>query len=86
MGKILAIAGLIVFVWWAVPFLAKGVWIAPTPVAPNTWMVNYLPVENRSLLATPPEGYGWSHFDFWNADHMTTPPSSVTQSDFYLKY
>ena len=85
MGKVLAIVFLIVFVWWAYPFVSRGLWIAPTAVAPNTWMSDYLSSEDRVLLATPPEGYGWSRFDVWNGPH-TTAPRPVVKSDFRLQY
>ena len=86
MGKVLAIVFLIVFIWWAYPFVSRGLWIAPTAVAPNTWMVEYLPDDQRELLATPPEGYGWFRFDFWNAGSQYTPGRPVTKSDFRLQY
>lgn len=84
MGKVLAIVFLVVFIWWAYPFVSRGEWIAPTAVAPNTWMSNYLSQEDRTLLATPPEGYGWSRFDFWNSPPQT-PPRPVVRSDFTLQ-
>lgn len=84
MGKVLAIVFLIVFIWWAYPFVSRGEWFAPTAVAPNTWMSNYLAQDDRTLLATPPTGSGWFRFDFWN--NPQTPPRPIVRSDFTLQH
>ena len=84
MGKVLAIVFILVFVWWAWPHLRRGEWIAPTAVAPNTWMSDYLPEDQRVLLATPPESYGWFRFDFWHASSNSTIGRPVVKNDFHL--
>lgn len=38
MDKILAIAVLIVAIWWILPRIAHGEWISPAPVMPGSWM------------------------------------------------
>jgi hypothetical protein len=83
MEKVLAIVVLLVFVWLAIPHLAQGQWIAPTAIAPNSWVVGYDTTGNAAALATPPQGYGWFHFDFWNTP--TTAGQPVTRSDFSLR-
>lgn len=84
MGKVLAIVFLIVFVWWAYPFVSRGVWITPTVVMPDSWMGDYVRANNADYLATPPSGYGWFHFDFWN--DPTPYGTTVYQEDFRLKW
>jgi len=84
MGKVLAIVFLIVFVWWAYPFVSHGVWIAPTAIMPDSWMSNYATQHGGTLLATPPEGYGWFRFDFWHRESQYTPGRPVVRSDFHL--
>ena len=83
MGKVIAIVGVIWFVWVMYPRLKKGEFIAPTAVAPNTWMADYLPADQQVLLATPPQGYGWFRFDFWNRE-APLPGRPVYRSDFKL--
>ncbi len=66
MEKIIAIAGLVVFFWYAIPHISRGEWIAPTAAPYEHWAFEYAAPSSRELLATPPEGYGWFRFDGWN--------------------
>jgi hypothetical protein len=77
MGKLLAIVFLIVFVWFAVPHLRRGEWLAPTAISPD-WQ-GLTPTYG---LASPPEGYGWFRFDFWNNPPYAGRP--VSRDDFRL--
>jgi hypothetical protein len=83
MGKILAIVFILLFVWVAVPHLKQGEWIAPTAIAPNSWVVAYDDTGYAAASATPIQGYGWFHFDFWNHD-VNTPGRAVSRGDFRL--
>ena len=59
MGKVLAIIFLVVFCWYAVPILSKGIWIAPTAY-PDYWW------DEQPFGYTPQvaqQGYGWFSFD-----------------------
>jgi hypothetical protein len=86
MGKVLAIVFLVVFVWWAYPFVSRGLWIAPTAVMPDSWMGDYARATGQDLLATPPQGYGWYRFDFWHEESAQVPGRPVYKSDFRLQY
>ncbi|MEO5646071.1 MAG: hypothetical protein ABIQ91_01190 [Candidatus Paceibacterota bacterium] len=95
MGKILAIVFLILFIWVAIPHIAKGEWIAPTAIAPNSWLAgnsynnqlanaSFGAPEVSKAAASPVQGYGWFHFDFWKHD-PSAPGRVVTKSDFSLR-
>ncbi len=75
MEKVLAIVVLIVALLIAAPHIKAGEWLAPTPVMPGSWVTTYDTTGNAAAAATPPEGYGWFHFDFWN-----NGPSSAGRS------
>jgi len=79
MGKILAIVGLILFVWMAIPHVKNREWLAPTPISPNSWVVTYDTTGYAAAAAEPSTGYGWFRFDFWN----NPPPGGrvVTKRD-----
>jgi hypothetical protein len=91
MEKILAIVVLVVVAWWAVPYIAHGEFIAPTAVAPNSWVTSYnLGGSNYSggdqvaqSASQPSQGYGFFRFDFWN--NPPTQGRPVTQSDTRLR-
>jgi hypothetical protein len=91
MGRILAIVLLLIFIWVAIPHIAKGEWIAPTAVAPGSWVAqpnyasNYDTTQYAAASATPIEGYGWFHFDFWNYSHIDQPGQPVQKGDFNIK-
>lgn len=83
MTQVLAIIFLVLFVWVAVPHIARGEWLAPTAMPYDHWAHAYAIPGSREMLATPPEGYGWFRFDFWN-----NPPAtgrSVQKGDFALR-
>lgn len=77
MGKVIATAGVIIFVWVMYPHFMRGEWIAPTPVPPGTWLAAQVPAEYSS----PEQGYGWFRFDAWN-NPPTPPGRPVYKSDF----
>ncbi|MBP6857760.1 MAG: hypothetical protein KBC11_01005 [Candidatus Pacebacteria bacterium] len=59
MGKIIAIIFLAVFAWYALPIMAKGIWVSPTMYPTDWWgddVYDYNP-----QVAT--DGYGWFNFD-----------------------
>jgi hypothetical protein len=64
--KILAIVVILVGLWYVIPHVRRGEYIAPTAIMPGSWITR----DDRSglalAMATPPEGVGWFHFDFWN--------------------
>lgn len=66
MERIIAIVGLIFFLWFAIPHLSRGEWIAPTAAPADHWAYAIAAPGSQELLATPPEGYGWFRFDIWN--------------------
>ena len=80
MERILAIVVLLTFVWLAIPRLIQGQWFAPTAIAPDSWVLNS-PYDTRlaEASATPPQGFGWFHFDFWNTP--TTQGEVITTAD-----
>lgn len=80
--KVLVILGVLLGVWVMYPHIRAGKFIAPTPIAAGTWMAEYFPEDTRTLLATPPQGYGWYHFDFWNNPPVDGRP--VYKDDFKL--
>lgn len=82
MEKVLAIVFLIIFVLFAIPHLRRGEWIAPTAIAPYGWPLESTDPNLRPYLATPPEGYGWFRFDFWNIP--PSPGRPVRRSDFRI--
>lgn len=90
MGKILAIVFLLLFIWVAIPHLKQGEWIAPTAVMPNSWITqpNYASdprvTEVAAASASPIQGFGWFHFDFWNYDHISQQGRVVSKGDFRL--
>jgi hypothetical protein len=83
MGKILAIVFLILFVWLAIPRIVQGEWLAPTAIAPNSWVVQYDTTGLAEASAAPAAGFGWFHFDFWN--HPTTEGQPVTTQDLNFR-
>jgi hypothetical protein len=84
MGKVLATISALLLIWVMYPHVRRGEFIAPTPIAPGTWMADYVSSHNQDYLATPPQGYGWFRFDVWN----NPPPGgrTVYQDDFKLKW
>ncbi len=80
MGRLVAIIFVLWFAWVSYPHLARGEWLAPTPLPPEWWAGQY--AQEYQALATPSVGYGWYRFDAWN-----NPPKTgrqVTQDDFSL--
>lgn len=59
MGKIIAIVFLVVFAWYAIPFLAKGIWISPTMYPSDWWGQNTYNYDSQVAQ----DGYGWFNFD-----------------------
>lgn len=59
MGKIIAIIFLVVFAWYSVPLLARGIWIAPTAY-PNDWWGSDI---YQYDLQVAHEGSGWFNID-----------------------
>ena len=82
MGKIIATIAAILVIWVMYPHFVRGEWIAPTAIAPDSWMSEYVSSHGQDYLATPPQGYGWFRFDFWNNPSVTGRP--VYKSDFKL--
>ncbi len=82
MGKVLAIIGVILLVWVMYPHVRAGEFIAPTAIAPDTWMSDYVSSHGQDYLATPPQGYGWFRFDFWN--NPSPYGRTVEKDDFRL--
>ena len=80
LGKVIAVIGLILFVWWAYPLLARGEWFAPTPLPPGWWGLAQAP--EYSQLATPDPGYGVYRYDIWNNPPTTGRPA--TNADFHI--
>jgi len=80
------IAGLIgiLVIWVMYPHVKKGEFVAPNPIAPNTWMTNYIDSDYHRALATPPQGYGFRRFDAWNNPPQGGRP--VTKEDLRLRY
>ena len=60
MGKVLAIIFLVVFAWYAVPILSRGIWIAPTAYDTESWWGDQ-PFTYDPQVAQA--GYGWFNFD-----------------------
>jgi hypothetical protein len=84
MEKVLAIVVLIIFVWLAIPRLVQGQWIAPTALMPGSWAATdtypgttYQSADFAQALATPPQGFGWFHFDFWNGPSSGGEPATT---------
>lgn len=85
MDKFLAIVVLIIFVLIAVPHLKAGEWLSPTAIDPNSWQATY-PLGDTAMAeanATPPEGYGWFHFDFWKHSPYDSRP--IQNGDFKIR-
>lgn len=76
MGKILAIIFLCVFAWYAIPVLAKGVWIAPT-MYPSDWWGQDVYHYNPQVAQ---DGYGWFNFDPREAPGSGQTTASVFNS------
>ena len=76
------IAVLIVWVMW--PHARRGEFIAPNPIAPNTWMATYVDSDYHRALATPPEGYGMRRYDVWNEPPVSG--RSLTRDDVRLRW
>lgn len=64
MGKILAIIFLAVFAWYALPIMARGIWVSPT-LYPSSWWGE--PIYDYSTEVAK-YGYGWFNFDPRNSD------------------
>lgn len=82
MGKVVAIVGVVLFLWVLYPHVRAGEYISPSAIAPASWMAEYASEHGYDYLATPPEGYGWFRFDAWN-----NPPHNgrqVQKGDFKL--
>lgn len=82
--KILAGALGILIIWVMWPHAMRGEFLAPNPIAPDTWMADYVDSDYHRALATPPQGYGFRRFDTWNS-----PPASgrpATKDDFRLRW
>lgn len=84
MGKVLAIVGVALFLWVMYPHVRAGYFLAPSPIAPDTWMDEYVSAHGQDYLATPPSGYGWFRFDVWNNPPQNGQP--VQRDDFQLKW
>lgn len=82
--KILAgiIAILVIWVMW--PHARKGEFLAPNPLPPNSWTLSYDSSVYAQAAATPPQGYGFRRFDFWNSPPLGGRPA--TTGDFRLRY
>jgi hypothetical protein len=76
------IAILIIWVMW--PHVRQGEFLAPNPIPPDTWMTDYIDSNYHRALATPPEGYGFRRFDFWNHPPLEGRPA--TRDDFQLRW
>jgi hypothetical protein len=74
MGKILAIVFLVVFVWYAIPLLGRGIWFSPT-MYPNDWWGDH-PYNYDPQVAS--DGYGWFNFD-----PRTGPDSGQTTASVF---
>ncbi len=59
MGKIIAIIFLAVFAWYALPIMAKGIWVSPT-MYPTDWWGDDVYDYNPQVAQ---DGYGWFNFD-----------------------
>lgn len=59
MGKIIAIIFLAVFAWYAVPLLARGIWIAPTAYPDYWWGPDIYQYDAQVAQ----DGSGWFNFD-----------------------
>lgn len=57
--------------------------IAPSPIAPNTWMADYVESDYAQALATPTEGYGMRRIDVWNNPPQTS--RTITEDDVRIK-
>ena len=82
--KLIALAIGVAVIWVMFPHVKRGEFIAPNPIAPNTWMADYIDSDYHRALATPPEGYGMRRIDPWN-----TPPAkgrSLREEDFDLRW
>lgn len=73
---------LIIWVMW--PHARRSEFLAPTPIAPQTWMSEYVQAHGEAALATPPQGYGFRRFDFWNNPPQGGRPA--TKADFQVRY
>ena len=71
---------IIVFGW---RHIKRGVWIAPNPLYPDSWTLEWDDSEYARAMATPPQGYGWRHYDFWNEPPIAGEP--IRKSDFRLR-
>jgi hypothetical protein len=83
MEKVLAIVVLVVALLVAIPHIKAGEWLAPTAVDPNSWITSYDTTGYAAASATPPEGYGWFRFDFWNNRSLDGRP--VQKGDFNIR-
>ena len=76
MGKIIAVIFLVVFVWYSIPLLSRGIWIAPTAY-PDYWWGQGI-YEYDPQVAS--EGYGWFNFDPRKHDTRGQSMASVLES------
>ncbi len=79
------IAGLlaVLIVWVMILHVKKGEFLAPNPIVPNSWTLQYDRSGYAQALATPPQGYGFRRFDFWNEPPVGGRPA--TKQDFRLR-
>ncbi len=81
--KILAGAIAILIVYVMVPHVKRGEYLAPTPIAPNTWMADYIDSDYAQAMSSPDQGFGMRRIDFWNAS--PTESRAVTTDDFRIR-
>lgn len=81
--KILAGALGILIIWVMFPHVKRGEYLAPTPIAPNTWMADYIDSDYHQAMASPNQGFGMRHIDFWNTSPTGSRP--VTPEDFQIR-
>lgn len=82
--KIISLAIALLIVWFGVPHIKRGVWIAPNPLPWQSWTLQYDASDATQALASMPQGYGWRHYDFWNNPPLTGEP--VQKGDFKLRW
>jgi hypothetical protein len=82
--RIIAAIIAILIVWVMVPHIKQGEFLAPNPIAPNTWMATYVDSDYHRAMATPPDGYGFRRYDVWNDPSLEGRPA--TKDDFQLRF
>lgn len=78
--KILAALLAILILWIFIPHIIEGRFIAPNPIHPHSWSLQWDNSDYARAMATPPEGYGWRRFDFWNQPPIIGTP--IQKDDF----